>query len=131
MLQPRAWKMMAPPVELIQSAPAPLMNTRRKRMSRSAWFFALSLAACLGYAALAQPGSAPRNDLPQPYRTTRDWGNLPPSMTKWPAVTAVEPAPDGTVYVVARCVDNSCSGRSEPPILKYDGSGKLIKAFGE
>ena len=64
-------------------------------MSRFAWFFVLSMAACLGYSALAQPSSAPRNDLPQPYRTTRDWGKLPPAC-KWAAVTAVEPAPDGT-----------------------------------
>ena len=75
-------------------------------------------------------GGAPRNDLPQPYRTTRDWGQLPSSMTKWPAVTAVEVARDGTVYVVERCVDNSCEGRSEPPILKYDASGRLLKSWG-
>ena len=42
----------------------------------------------------AQTSSAPRNDLPQPYKTTRDWGQLPPGV-KWAAVTAVEPAPDG------------------------------------
>ena len=51
-------------------------------------------------------------------------------MKAWPAVTAVEPAPDGTIYVVARCFENSCEGRSEPPILKYDASGKLLKAWG-
>jgi sugar lactone lactonase YvrE len=79
----------------------------------------------------AQPGSAPRNDLPQPYRTTRDWGELPPGIKKWPAVTAVEAAPDGTIYVVERCFDNSCTGRNEPPILKYDPNGKLLKAWGE
>ena len=38
---------------------------------------------------------SPRNDLPQPYRTTRDWGELPAGV-KWAAVTAIEPAPDGT-----------------------------------
>ena len=37
----------------------------------------------------AQPPAAVRNDLPQPYRTTRDWGELPEGM-KWPAVTAIE-----------------------------------------
>lgn len=74
--------------------------------------------------------AAPRNDLPQPYRTTRDWGELPPGM-KWPAVTAVEPAPDGSIYVVQRCFENSCAGRTEPPILKYDRDGKLLAAFGQ
>ena len=42
----------------------------------------------------AQPQNAVRNDLPQPYRTTRDWGQLPPGVA-WAAVTAVEPAPNG------------------------------------
>jgi sugar lactone lactonase YvrE len=89
------------------------------------------VAAGLGYSAQAQSPGAPRNDLPQPYRTTRDWGELPPAIKKWPAVTAVECAPDGTVYVVERCSDNSCVGRTEPPILKYDRNGKLLKAWGE
>ena len=72
----------------------------------------------------------PRNDLPQPYRTTRDWGQLPPGV-KWAAVTAIEPAPDGTIFVVHRCYANSCAGRSEAPILKYDRTGKLLAAFGQ
>src|SRR5215468_10778697 len=79
--------------------------------------------------ALAQSASAPRNDLPQPYKTSRDWGELPPGV-KWAAVTAVEPAPDGAIYVVHRCFANSCAGRSEAPILKYDASGKLLKSWG-
>ena len=79
---------------------------------------------------LAQASSAPRNDLPQPYKTTRDWGQLPPGV-KWAAVTAVEPAPDGSIYVIHRCFANSCAGRMEAPILKYDPSGKLLKSWGE
>lgn len=76
------------------------------------------------------PATAPRNDLPQPYRTTRDWGALPAGMT-WAAVTAVEPAPDGTVFVVHRCAANSCAGRSEPPILRFSADGKLLASFGQ
>lgn len=97
-------------------------------MSRCACVLAL-VAACIGEATLAQ-SSDPRNDLPQPYRTTRDWGALPAGM-EWPAVTAVESAPDGTIYVVARCFANSCTGRKEPAILKYDAQGRLLKAWGE
>jgi DNA-binding beta-propeller fold protein YncE len=78
---------------------------------------------------LAQTRDAPQNDLPQPYRTTRDWGQLPPGV-KWAAVTAVEPAPDGTIYVIHRCFANSCAGRSEAPILKYDANGKLLASWG-
>lgn len=71
-----------------------------------------------------------RNDLPQPYTTTRDWGELPPG-TSWAAVTAIEPSPDGRfIYVVHRCVDNSCAGRPEDPILKFDYGGRLLASFG-
>ena len=71
-----------------------------------------------------------RNDLPQPYETQRSWGELPEG-AKWAAVTAVEPSPDGQfIYVIHRCIDNSCAGRSEPPILKYDYDGNLLDSFG-
>jgi DNA-binding beta-propeller fold protein YncE len=96
-------------------------------ISRAAACVAITIV--LG-AAAAQSQNAVRNDLPQPYRTARDWGELPPGV-KWAAVTAVEPAPDGSIYVIHRCADNSCAGRSEPPILKYDANGKIIKAWGE
>jgi sugar lactone lactonase YvrE len=88
---------------------------------------ALSVSSAL---VAAQSGTAPRNDLPQPYRTTRDWGELPPGV-KWAAVTAIEASPDGSIYVVHRCFENSCAGRPEAPILKYDTSGKLLASFGE
>ncbi|HWE50194.1 MAG TPA: peptidyl-alpha-hydroxyglycine alpha-amidating lyase family protein [Bryobacteraceae bacterium] len=68
-------------------------------------------------------------DLPRPYRTIRDWGELPSGM-KWPAVTGVEQAPNGGVYVVERCFENSCAGRNEPPILQFDKTGKLVKSWG-
>ena len=86
-------------------------------------FAVVSLAAVV----IAQ-SPAPRNDLPQPYRTRRDWGQLP--AVKWAAVTAIEPAPDGAIYVIHRCFANSCAGRSEAPILKYDADGKLLAAWG-
>ena len=88
----------------------------------------LAIAVAWSVGAVAE-SSAPRNDLPQPYRTTRDWGQLPAG-TKWAAVTAVEAAPDGSIYVIHRCVANSCEGRSEPPILKFDAQGRLLTSFG-
>src|SRR5829696_7921342 len=91
----------------------------------------LGAVLLLGGALIAQSSdAAPRNDLPQPYRTTRDWGQLPTGV-KWAAVTAIEPAPDGSLFVIHRCFANSCTGRSEAPILKYDASGKLLKSWGE
>jgi DNA-binding beta-propeller fold protein YncE len=73
--------------------------------------------------------AAPRNDLPQPYQTTRDWGELPAGV-KWAAVTAIEPAPDGSIYVIHRCFANSCANRPEAPILKYNAAGKLLAQWG-
>src|SRR5205814_2173612 len=102
---------------------------REAQMTRSGLILAIAAAATLATSALTQVGEAPRNDLPQPYRTTRDWGELPPGM-KWAAVTAVEQAQDGSIYVIHRCYQNSCAGRSEPPILNYDRSGKLLKTMG-
>ena len=86
------------------------------------------LLAALGMGA-TQSGTAPRNDLPQPYQTTRDWGELPAGV-KWAAVTAIEPAPDGSIYVIHRCFANSCANRSEAPILKYNAAGKLLASWG-
>ena len=88
------------------------------------------LSSALSSVLLSQSSTAPRNDLPQPYQTTRDWGELPAGMN-WPAVTAIEPAPDGTLFVVERCFENSCAGRPEPPILHYTATGRLINAFGQ
>jgi DNA-binding beta-propeller fold protein YncE len=100
-------------------------------MRGTSGLIALGVAAAIVGSAVAQESQSPKNDLPQPYRTTRDWGELPPSIARWPAVTAVEVARDGTVYVVERCNDNSCEGRREPPILKYNAQGKLLLAWGE
>jgi sugar lactone lactonase YvrE len=80
---------------------------------------------CIG----AAQSNAPRNDLPQPYQTTRDWGELPAGV-KWAAVTAIEPAPDGSIFVIHRCFANSCVNRAEAPILKYNAAGKLLASWG-
>src|SRR5712691_11011930 len=111
------------------------MTLIRRRLSKSpqlpgAWIAAFGIAAVLsGSTRVPQQRDAPRNDLPQLYRTTRDWGELPPGV-KWVAVTAVEPAPDGTIYVIHRCFANSCAGRPEAPILHYDAGGKLVGQLG-
>jgi sugar lactone lactonase YvrE len=86
-----------------------------------------ALSLVMAAAAVAQ--QTVRNDLPQPYRTERTWGQPPPGVT-WAAVTAVEPSPDGSIYVVHRCFENSCAGRPEDPILKFDREGKLLASWG-
>jgi DNA-binding beta-propeller fold protein YncE len=104
-----------------------MLNAQRAQRPRFVAILAFVVAALASGA--AQPQSTVRNDLPQPYRTTRDWGQLPPGVV-WAAVTAVESASDGTIYVVHRCFENSCAGRKEDPILKYDRNGKLLNAWG-
>ncbi len=68
------------------------------------------------------PVTQPRNDLPQPYQTTRTWGELPAGTKAWAAVTAIEPAPDGSIYVVHRCFENSCAGtaRAADPEVRQE-----------
>ena len=89
----------------------------------------LTIAVIISAATLFQPATTPRNDLPQPYQTTREWGELPAGV-KWAAVTAIEPAPDGSIYVIHRCFANSCANRAEAPILKYNAAGKLLAQWG-
>jgi 6-bladed beta-propeller len=84
----------------------------------------------IAVAAYAQSQVQTINDLPNPFTTVRDWAKLPPD-TKWAAVTAVEVSPDGSIYVIHRCFQNSCAGRTESPILKFDRSGNLVKSWGQ
>src|SRR4051794_30823016 len=73
--------------------------------------------------------TTPINDRPNPYRRDANWARLPAGM-KWGAVIGAEPGPDGNIYVVHRCFENSCAGRAEPPILKFDPAGTLLKSWG-
>lgn len=109
----------------------PMNTTLINRLVPVAFLLTGCVICMSSLAQTAAPSSfGVRNDLPRPYTTERDWGELP-SGTRWAAVTAVEPSPDGRfIYVVHRCIDNSCEGRSEAPILKYDYDGKLLASFG-
>ncbi len=94
----------------------------------------LSAIVVLSVAANAQAGAQitvePINDLPNPYRRVEPWAQLPDGMEQWPAVIGVEPGPDGNLYVLHRCYENSCAGRSEAPIVKFDTSGKPLASWG-
>jgi DNA-binding beta-propeller fold protein YncE len=77
-----------------------------------------------------------RNDLPNPYQTGDDWGQLPPGR-RWGSTASVTTAPDGTIWVVDRCGNSgsggtTCAGASATisPIFQFDPSGKLLKNFG-
>ena len=72
----------------------------------------------------------PVNSLPNPYERIEPWARLPEGMDAWPSVIGVEPGPDGNLYVLHRCFENSCAGRPEAPIVKYDMSGTPMASWG-
>ena len=74
--------------------------------------------------------TAPKNDLPNPYRTVEGWAKMPEGRT-WGATSSVDIDKDGTsIWVGERCGANTCTGRNDPTILKFDAQGNLVKAFG-
>jgi sugar lactone lactonase YvrE len=73
---------------------------------------------------------APTNSLPDPYRSVENWAKMPQGRT-WGSTAGVWIDPDGaSVWVAERCGANSCLGSNLDPVLKFDASGKLVKAFG-
>ena len=77
----------------------------------------------------AQTG-APTNNLPNAYQRVGNWAKMPAGRF-WGAAAGVDIDPDGkSVWVAERCAQNSCAGSNLDPILKFDASGKLVKAFG-
>ncbi|HTD44345.1 MAG TPA: peptidyl-alpha-hydroxyglycine alpha-amidating lyase family protein [Bryobacteraceae bacterium] len=91
--------------------------------------------------AQAQQRQYPKpTELPNPYRLVKDWPTLPKSMNggRWGEVIRVHVHSDGNIWVFHRCFNTvppghaTCIGRgdSNPPILEFDPSGKLLKSFG-
>jgi sugar lactone lactonase YvrE len=75
----------------------------------------------------------PVNDLPGPYTRVHPWGEFPYDERDYDAraaVIGVAEGPDGNIYVLHRCNRNSCTGRSEPPIMKFSPEGKLLASWG-
>ena len=58
---------------------------------------------------------------PNPFHEVANWAKLPAG-AKWAGVISVDPAPNGDVWVFHR---------SDPPIVRFDQSGKAVKSFGE
>ena len=73
------------------------------------------------------------NDRPNPYTRIEPFGESPPGNNgEWAAVIGAEGGPDGNLYVLHRCQDNSCVGRVEPPVVKLDPrTGKRLDTWGE
>ena len=92
---------------------------------------ALALACTFAARAPAQGSAPPTNDLPNPYRTVEGWAKLPAGRT-WGSLSAVDIAPDGkSIWVAERCGANSCATSPLAPVMRFDESGAVVKAFGE
>jgi DNA-binding beta-propeller fold protein YncE len=95
--------------------------------------FAVLLLGLLGQIA---GSTAPRNDLPQPYGTTRDWGQLPAGV-KWAAVTAVEPMfvfphgatvdREGNLWVT----DAQGGNGKGHQVFKFSADGRVLMTLGK
>jgi hypothetical protein len=94
------------------------------------------LVAGLAAAARAQSPQYPKpTELPNPYRLVEGWPTLPEGMNggHFGEVIRVHVHSDGNIWVFHRCFNTvppggaTCVGRSEPPILEFDPSGKLLQ----
>jgi hypothetical protein len=95
---------------------------------------------CAASAAQAQQVYPKPSQLPNPYQLAEGWPTLPPSMNggRWGEVIRVHVHSDGNIWVFHRCFNTvppghaTCVGRGEsnPPILEFDPSGKLLTSFG-
>src|SRR3984957_17038916 len=101
----------------------------------------LVVLAMSGASAQAQQTHYPKpTELPNPYRLVEGWPTLPKSMNggRWGEVIRVHVGSDGNIWVFHRCFNTvppghaTCIGRgpSNPPILEFDPSGKLLKSLG-
>jgi DNA-binding beta-propeller fold protein YncE len=78
--------------------------------------------------------------LSNPYRLAEGWPSLPLGMNggQWGEVIRVHVHSDGNIWVFHRCFNTvppghaTCVGRgdSNPPILQFDPSGRLLTSFG-
>jgi len=107
--------------------------------SGMAFVAGMLVAAGLATAARAQSPQYPKpTELPNPYRLVEGWPTLPESMNggHFGEVIRVHVHSDGNIWVYHRCFSTvppgaaTCVGHSEPPILEFDPSGKLLKSVG-
>ena len=87
------------------------MTKRRRFDSRVTMAAAVALVSFSAAPALAADA----------YEKVEGWAKLPAGM-EWGQVISVDMAPDGSIWAFHR---------AEPPILKFDAGGNVIKSFGE
>jgi sugar lactone lactonase YvrE len=82
--------------------------------------FRRGLAVLASFSAALAASNAP-NAQPNPYHLVENWAQLPAGLA-WGAVISVDPLPDGDMVAFQR---------TDPPLLIFDASGKLVKSFGD
>src|SRR3954470_17900883 len=94
-----------------------------------------ALAAALLVAPVVAQDVQPTNDAPNPYTTVKDYFKLPKGRS-WGSTSAVDIDKDGkSIWIAERCGLNSCLDRATgkimdvPTVMKFDGSGKLVKSL--
>jgi len=98
---------------------------------------AVATMASLGAQAPASRTSGQR-DLPNPYRLVENWPTLPAGMNggRWGELIRADLDRRGNIWVFHRCFSTepagaaTCVGRTDPPILQFDPSGRLLSSFG-
>src|ERR1700716_1763206 len=99
----------------------------------------LAAIATFGIAPTAQQSEYPKQtQLPNPYRLVENWPTLPKSMNggQWGELIRADIDRQGNIWVFHRCFNTepagsaTCVGRTDPPILQFDPSGRLLSSFG-
>jgi len=106
------------------------MLTAQSKSARSFVFLIVVsvMAVFSGIFAYSQP-NAVMNSQPNTYRTIENWAKLPAGRT-WGQTSGVDVDSHDHVWVAERCGGTTCIGKTSDPVLEFDSSGKLLKAFG-
>jgi len=79
-----------------------------------------------GYSQANDPNAAPN-----PYKMQDNWFQLPEGRKLGQAIKVQVDHSDGkSMWVFDRCAANSCANSTLAPIMKFDSTGKFVRAFG-
>jgi sugar lactone lactonase YvrE len=79
-----------------------------------------------GYSQANDPNAAPN-----PYKMQDNWLQLPEGRKLGQAIKVQVDHSDGkSMWVFDRCSGNSCANSTLAPIMKFDSTGKFVRAFG-
>ena len=71
------------------------------------------------------------NAAPNPYKMQENWAHYPEGRQAGAAIKVQVDQSDGkSIWVFDRCAANACADSKLPPLLKFDESGRFVKAVG-